>query len=236
MGSRFREIADREVAHPDVPDLARPVEGLESLHRLPQGDLAPRIRPMHLIKVDLPDSEALQTSGTRFLHVIRAQMPTTDFRRDEDAVPPYVPDCLAHDALRMAVAVSLRSVDQVDPKLHGALHRLAALGISDVGAPGLPSSLPHPQSDRGNVGSTAAQRHVLHPTAARPTHRGAKNLSRREIKPFGRMVRQAKTEERFVVLVVQSIGFRDSLPEGLLERGPVFRFNGRGDRSERLAD
>src|SRR2546426_6702465 len=52
MGSRFREIADREVTHPDVPDPARPVEGLESLHRLPQGDLAPRIRPMHLIEVD----------------------------------------------------------------------------------------------------------------------------------------------------------------------------------------
>src|SRR2546426_303476 len=85
MGSRFREIADREVAHPDVPDLARPVEGLESLHRLPQGDLAPRIRPMHLIKVDLPDSEALQTSGTRFLHVIRAQMPTTRTPSDRRA-------------------------------------------------------------------------------------------------------------------------------------------------------
>src|SRR2546426_938002 len=71
MGSRFREIADREVTHPDVPDPARPVEGLESLHRLPQGDLAPRIRPMHLVEGAFPDSDALQTSGTRFLHVIR---------------------------------------------------------------------------------------------------------------------------------------------------------------------
>src|SRR5213596_3201698 len=188
MGSRFREIADREVTHPDVPDPARSVEGLESLYRLPQGDLAPRIRPMHLIKVDLPDSEALQTSGTRFLHVIRAQMPPANLRRDEDAVPADVPNRSGHDALGVAVAVRLRGVDQVNPKLHGALHRLAALGISDVGAPGLPSSLPHPQSDRGDVGSTTTQRHVLHPTAARPTHRGAKNLSRREIKPFRRMV------------------------------------------------
>src|SRR5207244_9410590 len=92
MGSCFREIADREVTHPDVPDPARPVEGLESLHRLPQGDLAPRIRPMHLVEVDFPDSEALQTSGTRFLHVIRAQMPPANLRRDEDAVPADVPD------------------------------------------------------------------------------------------------------------------------------------------------
>src|SRR5207244_6180871 len=32
MGSRLREIADGEVAHPDVPDPARPMERLESLH------------------------------------------------------------------------------------------------------------------------------------------------------------------------------------------------------------
>ena len=144
MGSRFREIADREVAHPDVPDLARPVEGLESLHRLPQGDLAPRIRPMHLIQVDLSDSEALQTSGTRFLHVIRAQMPPANLRRDEDMVPSDVPNRSGHDPLGMAIAVRLRGVHEVDPKLHGALHRLAALGISDIGAPCLPSGLPHP--------------------------------------------------------------------------------------------
>src|SRR5256712_6382801 len=188
MGSRLREIADREVAHPDVADPARPVEGLESLHRLPQGALTPRIRPMLLIKVDLPDSEALQTGGTRFLHVVRAQMPATDFRRNEDAVPPYVPDRSGHDALGMAVAVRLRGVDEVDPKLHGALHRLAAIGIANVGAPRLPAGLPHPQSDCGDVRSTAAQRDVLHPTAARPTPRRAKNLSRREAEPFGRMV------------------------------------------------
>src|SRR2546425_11732497 len=189
MGSRFREIADREVTHPDVPNPARPVEGLESLHRLPQGDLAPGIRPMHLIKVDLPDSETLQTGGTRLLHVVRPQMPTPDFRRDEDTVPADVPNRSGHDALRMAVAVRLRGVHEVDPKLHGALHRLAAIGIANVGAPPLPAGLPHPQSDCGDVRSTAAQRDVVHPTAARPTHRPAKNLSRREIKPFGRMVR-----------------------------------------------
>src|SRR2546428_8395392 len=179
MGSRLREIADREVAHPDVPDPARPVEGLESLHRLPQGDLTPRIRPMHLIKVDLPDSEALQTGGTRFLHVVRPEMPTTDFRRDEDAVPPYVPDRSGHDALRMAVAVRLRGVDEVDPKLHGALHRLAAIRIANVGAPRLPADLPPPQSACGAVRPTAAQRDVLHPTAPRPTHRRANTPSRR---------------------------------------------------------
>src|SRR3989449_4766079 len=171
MGSRLREIADREVAHPDVPDPARPVEGLESLHRLPQGDLTPRIRPMHLIKVDLPDPEALQTGGTRFLHVVRAQMPATDFRRDEDAVPPDVPNRSGHDALGVAVAVRLRGVHEVDPKLHGALHRLAAVGIANVGTPRLPAGLPHPQSDRRDVRSTTAQRHVLHPTAPRPPHR-----------------------------------------------------------------
>src|SRR5437870_10107962 len=175
MGSRFREIADREVAHPDVPDPARLVEGLESLHRLPQGDLAPGIRPMHLIEVDLPESEALQTSGTRFLYVVREQMPPANLRRDEDVVPADVPNRSGHDAFGMAVAVRLRGVDEVDPKLHGALHRLAAIGIANVGAPRLPSGLPHPQSDRGDVGSTTTQRHVLHPTAARPTHRGAKN-------------------------------------------------------------
>src|SRR5438094_5780641 len=107
VGSRFREIADREVAHPDVADPARPVEGLESLHRLPQGDLAAGIRPMHLIEVDLPDSEALQARGTRFLHVVLTKMPTPDFRRDEDAVPADVPNRSGHDALGMAVAVRL---------------------------------------------------------------------------------------------------------------------------------
>src|SRR2546422_10164772 len=116
MGSRLREIAGREVAHPDVPDPPGPVEGLESLHRLPQGDLTPRIRPMHLIEVDLPDSEALQTGGTRFLHVVRPQMPAPDFRRDEDAVPADVPNRSRHDALGMAVAVRLRGVHEVDPK------------------------------------------------------------------------------------------------------------------------
>src|SRR2546425_4662158 len=157
MGSRLREIADREVAHPDVADPARPVEGLESLHRLPQGDLTPRIRPMHLIEVDLPDSEALQARGTRFLHVVRAKMPPANLRRDEDVVPTDVPNRSRHDPLGVAVAVRLRGVHEVDPKLHGALHRLAAIGIANDGAPRLPSGLPHPESDRGNVRSAAAQ-------------------------------------------------------------------------------
>src|SRR2546428_13508857 len=107
MGSRLREIADREVAHPDVADPARPVEGLESLHRLPQGDLAPRIRPMHLIEIDFPDSEALQARGTRFLHVFRAKMPPANLCRAEDAVPTDVPNRSGRDALRMSVAEPL---------------------------------------------------------------------------------------------------------------------------------
>src|SRR5438876_10346699 len=123
MGSRFRGIADGEVAHPDVPDLARPVEGLESLHRLPQGDLAPRIRPMHLIQVDLSHSEALQTSGTRFLHVIRAQLPPANLRLDQDMVPSDVPTRSGHDPPGMALAVRLRRLHEVDPKPHGALQR-----------------------------------------------------------------------------------------------------------------
>src|SRR5438128_1173653 len=97
--------------------------------------------------------------------------------------------------------------------------------VAAVGAARLPSGLPHPQPDRGNLRPAAAQRNVLHASAARPTHRRAKNLSRREVEPFGRMIGKAETQERLVVLVMQAIGFGDSPPVGLLERGPVFRLN-----------
>src|SRR3989449_8137643 len=90
----------------------------------------------------------------------------------------------------MPVAVCLGRIHEIDPEIDGALHRLPTVRIANVGAPGLASGLPHPQSDRGNGGSAAAQRDVLHATAGRPTRLRAKNLSRREVKPFWRVVRE----------------------------------------------
>src|SRR2546427_652789 len=75
MGARLFEIADREVAHADIPDLAGAVERFEGLHRLPQRDLAPRVRPVHLIEVDLANPEALQARGACLLHVVAPEAP-----------------------------------------------------------------------------------------------------------------------------------------------------------------
>src|SRR2546430_493828 len=132
MGARLFQIADREVAHPDVPDLAGAVEGFEGRHRLPQRDLAPRIRPVHLIEVDLANPEALQARGACLLHVVAPEVPSADFRRDEDVIAPDVLDRLRHHFLRMAVPVRFRGVDEVDPEFHGALHRPLAIRIADV--------------------------------------------------------------------------------------------------------
>src|SRR2546428_6850627 len=59
MRTRLLEVANREVAHADVPNPTRPMERLERLHRLPQRNLAPGIRPVHLVEIDLPHTEAL---------------------------------------------------------------------------------------------------------------------------------------------------------------------------------
>src|SRR2546425_3023471 len=136
----------------------------------------------------------------------------------------------------MPVAVCLGRIHEIDAEIDGAFHRLPTVRITNVGAPGLAPGLPHPQPDRGNGRSTATQRDVFQTTAARPTRLPAKNLSRSEFEPFGRMVREPEPEERFVVLVVQAIGLRDPLPVGLLEAGPVFRFDRPADRPEGLSD
>src|SRR3989442_14752480 len=99
MGARLSEIADREVAHPDVPDLAGAVEGFEGFHRLPQRHLTPRIRPVHLVEVDLANAEALQARGARLLHVVPPEVPAADLRRDEDLIAADVLDRLPHHPL-----------------------------------------------------------------------------------------------------------------------------------------
>src|SRR5207244_6508692 len=111
-GARLLEAAHREVADADVTDPTRTVEGLEGLHRLAQRDLAPWIRPVYLIEVNLPHAEPLQARGTRLFHVVRAKMPPADLRRDEDPVPTEVLDRPRHDLLRMPIAVRLRGVHE----------------------------------------------------------------------------------------------------------------------------
>src|SRR2546422_3472727 len=162
MGARLSEIADREVAHADVPDLARAVERFEGLHRLPQRHLAPRIRPVHLVKVDLANAEALQARGARLLHVVAPEVPSADFRGDEHMITADVLDRLRHHFLGMAVPVRLRGIDQVDPEFHGALHRTLAIRIADVAAPGFPARLPHSDADFGDLRTAATQRNVVH--------------------------------------------------------------------------
>src|SRR5437899_12366721 len=105
MGARLFEIADREVAHPDVPDLAGAVERFEGLHRLPQRDLAPRIRPVHLIEVDLANPEALQARGACLLHVVAPAVPSADFPPAADVIAPAALDRLRHPFPRMPVPV-----------------------------------------------------------------------------------------------------------------------------------
>src|SRR3989442_12097253 len=115
MGPRFLEIANREVPHPDVPNPTRPVEGLEGLHRLPQRDLAPGIRPVNLVQVDLAHAESSEAPGTRLLHVVRAKMPPANLRRDKDAVPADVPDRSGHHVLGMPIAIPLGGGDELEP-------------------------------------------------------------------------------------------------------------------------
>src|SRR2546430_12053565 len=52
---RLPHVSDRAAADPDATNLARIVQGLQRFHRLSERDLAPGIRPVDLVEVDLAD-------------------------------------------------------------------------------------------------------------------------------------------------------------------------------------
>src|SRR5713226_17285 len=180
MAPRFLQIAHGEVAHADVPNLPGPVQRLERHHRLPQGDLAPRVGPVNLVQIDFTYAQTLQARGARLPDIVRAQMPTADLRGNEDMVPAHILDRLTHDRFGVTVAVRLRCVDEVDAQFDGAFHRLAGIDIPHVVPPRFAAGLPHPEADRRHLRTTATERNVLHESAAmRHTTAGQKPIERR---------------------------------------------------------
>src|SRR5437870_7213827 len=233
---RLPQVSYREVTDSDVTNLAGPLQGLQRLHRLSERDLAPRIGPVHLVKVDLAHAESLEAGSTRLPDVVRPQVPPAHLRRDEDIVAAHVLDRPAHDRLGVAFSIRFRRIDQVDAELDGTFHRLPTIRIPHVGPPGLAACLPHAESDRGDLRAATAQGDVVHRDPDRGTGPRPKNLSSREVEPLGRMVRQPEADEPLVVFVMIHVRFIDAPMVRRVEGAPVLLVDRPRNRTETFAD
>src|SRR5712692_866670 len=145
-GFESLHLFGRMIADADGANLALFVEFAKSGGGLLDGD--ERIRPMHLIDIDVVRLEAterilelLENTLARGVAFDLALRPVdSDFGGKDNTLPATVlPQCFAHDLFGTSIAINGRCVDQVDP--------LVECGMNGANGFLLVGSTPHPAAD-----------------------------------------------------------------------------------------
>lgn len=165
----LRHLGGAEVGDADVANLAFVDELVE--RRGGFGERNVRVGPVHLIEIDVVDSERAQAVVDALAKPLAARIagetvvghPQSALRRDHDRFAVRVELCaqsLREEALRGAESVALRSVEQVDAELARLADRVDRAPLAERSP--FASEFPRAECDRGDRQAGRSKRDCLH--------------------------------------------------------------------------